>query len=128
MKTLLTTTALLLAASVSQADIIKCSFTEPFINTVYSTTQSTLTISGFDIQKQVIKNVSFQIKGPGSFDLIDNKGKVLQKLTLNFAGSDGMSDNVYPYEVQDFSMHSYANGGYGGCSSNFLKTKNSDNN
>lgn len=124
MNKLFATAALMLFANVSHADIIKCSFTEPFISSTYSTTQSTLTyIDHGDIEaKRVIKNVSFQIKGPGAFELVDSKGTVLQKLTLNNNGSDGMSENVYPYEVQDLGMYG-ANNGIGGCSSNYLKTE-----
>lgn len=109
----------------AQADIIKCSFTEPFINTEYSTTQSTLTIINGPLEEtEVIKNVSFQIKSAGEFELVSKEGKVLQRLFLNFKGSDGMSDNIYPYDVQDYkwtgdSKHAL----YGGCSSNYLKTK-----
>lgn len=117
--------AMTLISFSAQADIIKCSFTEPFITTEYSTTQSTLTIrhDGTD-EKKVIKNVSFQIKAAGDFELVSKDGKILQKLFLNFKGSDGMSDNIYPYDVQDYTwtgnnQHAL----YGGCSSNFLKTK-----
>lgn len=122
MNKLFTTAALMLFANVSHADIIKCAFTEPFITTTYSTTQSTLKIENIGESTKVVKNVSFQIKGPGSFELVDSKGHVLQKLTLNNNGSDGMSDNVYPYEVQDLTMAG-ANNGIGGCSSNYLKVE-----
>ena len=94
-------TSALLFASISQADIIKCSFTEPFISSTYSTTQSTLTYVGFDLNK-VIKNVSFQIKSAGVFELVSH-GKVIQTLTLNHQGSNGMSDTIYPFEVKDQS-------------------------
>src|SRR4051812_5661138 len=94
-------TAIFLTAIQSQADIISCSFTEPFFNTTYSMAQQSLTITGFDESgPQVIKNVSFQIKGPAQFELVAKDGKILQKLDLNFKGSNGMSDHEYPYDVQ----------------------------
>lgn len=109
----------------AKADIIKCSFTEPFITTIYSMSQSTLTIQDPVLKKaKVLKDVSFQIKEAGKFELVAKDGKILQKLDLNNKGSDGMSENIYPYEVQDFTW-----GGdqshtlWGGCSSNSLKTK-----
>ncbi len=114
-------TSALLFASISQADIIKCSFTEPFISSTYSTTQSTLTYVGFDLNK-VIKNVSFQIKSAGVFELVSH-GKVIQTLTLNHQGSNGMSDTIYPFEVKDQSGIMNANVGFGGCVSNQLKSK-----
>lgn len=56
-------------------------------------TQSTLTYrEDVEGKVQVIKNVSFQIKAPGIFELVAQDGKVLQTLTLNSKGSDGMSE------------------------------------
>lgn len=111
----------LLATTAAHADIINCVFTEPFVNSSYSMTQSTLTYTNFESGKTVIKNVSFQIKSAGVFELVDKSGQVLQTLNLNGQGSDGMSDRSYPYDVKDTSMNKNANNGYGGCSSNQLK-------
>lgn len=113
-------TSLLLLSSVSQADIIKCTFTEPFIDTTYSMTQSTL-VYEYEGKISVVKNVSFQIKSAGVFELRSKEGKVLQTLTLNHKGSSGVTDTVYPYEVKDYSPIMTANNGYGGCVSNYLK-------
>ena len=121
MKTILAA-SLLLIANVSQADVIKCMFTEPFVDSVYSMTQSTLTYTGLGIEKTVVKNVSFQIKGAGSFELVAKDGTVLQVLTLNNDGSDGMSDVVYPFQVKDNNEIVAANAGHGGCTSNSLKS------
>jgi hypothetical protein len=109
----------------SHADIIKCSFTEPFVDSTYSMAQQSLTYRtpGADgkMQVKVIKNVSFQIKDAGKFEIVAKDGKVIQSLELNNKGSDGMSNIVFPYEVKDNSMITGANGGWGGCSSNQLK-------
>jgi uncharacterized membrane protein len=109
----------LLFAAASQADIIKCNFTEPFVNSTYSMTQSTLSYVNADGKKQVVKNVSFQIKSPSLFELVSKDGKVLQTLNLNNQGSDGMSDRLYPYDAKDNSLITHQ--GYGGCESNYLK-------
>ena len=83
-------------------------------------TQSTLTYEYADGPKLIQNNVSFQIKGAGQFELLSADKEVLQVLSLTGAGSDGMSDRVYPYEVQDIQMGlQSANGGVGGCTSNF---------
>lgn len=119
-KTIVATTLLL--ASISQADIIKCSFTEPFVNTTYSTSKSELTYTGAYMKKFSIKNVSFQIKSAGIFELVAKDGKVLQTLTLNNQGSNGMSDTIYPFEVKDNTTILTANLGFGGCTSNHLKS------
>lgn len=111
--------------SAARADIITCVFTEPYITSTYSMTQSTLTYENFDGSgKSVIKNVSFQIKSAGVFELIDKSGKVLQTLNLNGEGSDGASDRNYPYEVNDYTMDNSASSGNGGCTSNQLKATN----
>ena len=111
--------ASLLLTSISQADVIRCNFTEPFVNSVYSMTQSTLSYESAEGEKQTIKNVSFQIKGAGVFELVAKNGTVLQTLKLNYKGSDGMSDRLYPYHAKDNSLITHQ--GYGGCSSNYLK-------
>ncbi len=104
----------------AKADIIKCSFTEPFYSTQYSMVQQSLTIERANGSTQVIRNVSFQIMGPGRFELWDRSRRVLMEMNLNYNGSDGMSDFSYPYSavstrtVSGFSDH------YGGCTSNFL--------
>lgn len=108
----------------AQADIIKCYFTEPFIATSYSMTQSTLTETDLVTKaKSVTKNVSFQIKGAGLFELVSKEGKVLQTLNLNNNGSDGMSDLTYPY---DATYNAFKIGDFeliGGCTSNYLHAK-----
>lgn len=112
----------LMLASISRADIIQCLFTELFIKSIYSTGQSTLTYeedaNGNINKKNVIKNVSLQIKSAGQFELVSKEGKVLQTLTLNNKGSDGMSDTIYPYDALD-NFHNK----FGGCESNYLKVQ-----
>lgn len=105
-----------LFSSLACADIIKCYFTEPFIQTTYSMAQQTLSLYRMDEQTEIIKNVSFQIKEAGKFEIVAKDGEILQELTLNHNGSDGMSENVYPYEVKWGVF-------FGGCSSNYLKIK-----
>ena len=102
-----------------QADIIKCSFTEPFITTVYSTNTSTLTvIYDAERRRETLNNISFQIMKPATFELWDAKRRVVQRLDLSFRGSDGMSDRVYPYEA-----HWLTKNLHGGCTSNHLRVR-----
>lgn len=122
MKSLLA--AALLATSVTaQADIINCSFTEPFFSLQYSTNTSELarTEYDYDTDKMVTKktkNVSFQIKGPGKFQLLAADKTPIMNLDLNSKGSDGMSDRTYPYDAE---LLTEGNSMWGGCESNFLK-------
>ncbi|MCM2282625.1 MAG: hypothetical protein NDI61_12350 [Bdellovibrionaceae bacterium] len=130
---ILSFSAVMMVGQVASADIIKCVFTEPFVNTTYSMARQTLEISSFDEDAplRVIKNVSFQIVGSNQFELRSVEGTVLQKLMLNFSGSDGMSDARYPYDAIDQSIQVLENGKagaplYGGCTSNFLSVRNAD--
>jgi hypothetical protein len=108
--------ALAWPAGSSRADVIRCVFTEPFITTVYNTNQSTLTIF-HDVEKREDAPVflSFQIIKPGVFELWDSKNQVIQRLELSFQGSDGMSDQLYPYDVEWLPLKLR-----GGCTSNHL--------
>lgn len=101
----------------AQADIIKCFFTEPFITTTYSMVQQKLTwVDNVTGRSKTLRNISFQIKGPGEFELMDADRNVIQSMVLDFRGSDGMSDLVYPYGVywKTKDLH-------GACESNFLQ-------
>lgn len=113
--------ALLTFSIHAQADLIQCDFTEPFIQTTYSMAQQKLTVRVFgESSPQMISNVSFQIKSPGEFEIVSAEGRVLQKLSLNYKGSNGMSDTTYPYDVQ-YTFQDKASPLFGGCTSNFLK-------
>ena len=117
----------LLVSTMAHAEVIKCVFTEPFIDTTYDTAKSTLTTNG-EGTVNVRKNISFQIVSAGVFQLVDKDGKVIQTLSLNNNGSDGMSDAIYPYEVKDARLgDSAANLGLGGCSSTLLPTTQGEN-
>lgn len=100
----------------AQADIIKCMFTEPFVNMTYSMTQSRMVLVTPE-GTETVDNVSFQILGPASFELRDANNAPLITLNLDNLGSDGMSDAVYPYSAVWASPQGTLNGG---CSSNLL--------
>jgi uncharacterized membrane protein len=120
MKLLILTNLMFLLGSQAQADIFRCSFTEPFYSVTYSTTTRELEISGPE-NGQNLSNVSFQIRGRGSFELLSRTNQRLMTLNLNFQGSDGMSDFTYPY-VGKIVSRSIANQILtGGCESNFLR-------
>ncbi len=118
--------ALILALTTSSqalADVITCHFTEPFISTTYTLNDQSLTITTLgENAPAVIKDVSFQILGPGQFELTSKEGKTLQKLDLNFKGNNGMSDDIYPYEAR---YEATGRTLYGGCQSLLLKMKRS---
>ncbi|MEK6628170.1 MAG: hypothetical protein AABY53_06055 [Bdellovibrionota bacterium] len=125
-KTILATLVTFLSFSV-QADVINC-FSES-IRSTYSMSQLTLTYLNMQAAKgekkefAVFKNVSFQIRSPGVFELVSKEKKVLQTLSLNNQGSDGRSDMVYPYNLNDTSGVMFESVNQGGCTSNYFKAK-----
>lgn len=119
MKTII---AFVLAAApvFASADTITCTFTEPFVSSSYNTETATLDYKDYQGVIAVIENVSFNIIGAGTFELVKD-GQAIQHLELNYQGSNGMSDHVYPYDVKD--NHVATHQGWGGCESDTLKAK-----
>lgn len=118
---ILTVIVSLLVAAQSEAEFIKCFFTEPFVESFYDLDTSILIYRNLDSSSDTYKNVAFHIQGPGDFLLKTEEGQVLQELKLNFNGSDGMSDDIYPYDVRDYTK--LTRPGFGGCESSRLKRK-----
>jgi uncharacterized membrane protein len=91
----------LLLSDVVSADIIKCSYTEPFMTTSYDTSLKRMTVT-YDVEKRrkIFDRVSMRELKPGVFELRNTNGQVLQRVERTCRGSDGMSDRLYPYEAQ----------------------------
>lgn len=111
---------ILTLAHISHADIIKCTYAEPFANLEYSTTQNKLKIvapstTGTGTKTTTHSNVYFQILGAGHF-IIQKNGSTILDLKITNNGSDGMSGLTYPYSATWVSNNNYI----GGCTSNFL--------
>lgn len=109
------------------ADVINC-FSES-IRSTYSMSQQTLTYINMQAAKgekkeiAIFRNVSFQVRSAGIFELVSKEKKILQTLNLNSQGSDGRTDDVYPYDMNDTSGTSFESINRGGCTSNYLKAK-----
>lgn len=105
----------LLVSSASHADIIRCSFTEPFVTTSYDILKKRMTRIDISEDKPVVLNdVTLSVVSTGVIELRQN-GKLIQTLTLTGKGRDGMSDLPHLYEVKDNLMGG-SNMGNGGCS------------
>lgn len=112
MRYLVLSGGLLLPGSV-RADIVKCSFTEPFMTTSYDTSSQRMTVS-HDVEKRrtIFDRISMREVKPGVFEFRNGKGEVLQRLERSCRGSDGMSDRVYPFEAEWIAQKLH-----GGCTS-----------
>jgi uncharacterized membrane protein len=109
----LTLLGCLLLPGFVNADVIKCSFTEPFITTSYDTASKRLTVT-HDVEKrqEIHDRISKRQLSRRAFELRSADGQVLQRVERTCKGSDGMSDRVYPYSAQWIPLKLY-----GGCTS-----------
>jgi|GEM_PF-1444431 len=114
-------------SSVVKADVFHCTFTEPFVTVTYSMAQQTLTFdeAGQPLKK-VLNGVSFQIQSAGKFALVNSQKQTVMTLNLSNQGSDGMSDDVYPFETTWSKSEDGKAQQFGGCESNLLKRKHQD--
>ncbi len=110
-------------SSVSLAENIKCTFTEPFLTTTYNSETGKITIENPDHGKATVPvKVEFTQNGT----LILSSAKISQTLEifLIVEGSDGMSDFVYPFEGVINGYDGGVDGKlFGGCESDKLKKK-----
>lgn len=127
MQRLLVLAAILMAGVSAKAETFVCSFTEPFYTLTYDTSTQILQIK--DDAEGTIKyekDISFTVLDAGKFELRRPMGSTLVTLTLNFQGSDGMSNQVFPYEATTVAIGG-ANNGIGGCTSSALPATEGEN-
>ncbi len=87
-----------LTGGLVQAESFECGYTEPFLTTKYDPASLELSIvDEVMMAARVISGVTLTTTGPDEFALVAEDGSVLQTMKLDFAGSDGMSEMVYPY-------------------------------
>ncbi len=99
-----------------KADVITCSFTEPFMTTSYDSSSKRMTVT-YDVQKRrtVLDRLSMQEAARGVFEFRNANGQLVLRLKRTCRGSDGMSDRTYPYEGELIAEKLY-----GGCASTGL--------
>jgi hypothetical protein len=112
MKALLLT-LVLLSSSVVHANTFTCIFGDSDFKVTYSIALMRMTVDGPNGRDQDLRNVSFQIRREGRFEL-QNDGLVTVMLKLNNAGSDGVSEYIYPYDAMWGDLR-------GGCESDYLR-------
>ena len=113
------------SAAPAQGKIISCLFTEPFIGTVYYSRTRTLTVT-YDVDKrrEKLSNISISAAGGETFELRNTNKVTIQRLERSYAGTDGMSDRVFPYEVTwTPGRRSLPATLFGGCESDTEKAK-----
>jgi hypothetical protein len=108
---------------VAQADIIRCTFTEPFLTYTYSMAQQKLTVQDHGTGRTTsYSNTAFQILAAGRF-VVGDVARPRLVLLLNNRGSDGMSDLIYPYTGIAKQYSGDRRDLNGGCRSNYLRPR-----
>lgn len=125
------------------AETLECSFTEPFFSLSYDSRTQVLkrtepdweNDAGKVVTRVVARNVRVvplsnvktnELTSFTRFALIGRDGTVHLRLTLNYQGSDGMSDITFPYDAVIPNSRTSANNGVGGCESGTLAAINPD--
>lgn len=116
----------------AQAEVLVCSFTEPFFTITYNADTKEVTYTGVDMYDELNDDFMVltlatqaqfvavpQVSADGTqyvyptqgseFKLLDDNGDLIVTLHLSYQGSDGMSDFLYPFDA----VHS--TGHIGGC-------------
>ena len=84
------------APAVARAETLTCTYTEPFVNTVYQTGSRRLTLTRA-VEKEVHRfHVSARVRD-GHIELVNRPQALRQTMVRDGKGSDGMSDTVFPW-------------------------------
>ncbi len=119
MKAWLATIGLLALAGEAQAGTLSCSFTEPFFSITWDSRTGKVVETSADVfdpdTGQPVPTVLAEhakLRAPDPNDgfslVLENGSEVILKLRLSGQGSDGMSDNIFPFEA-------WRGGRDGGC-------------
>ncbi len=121
-KIILAATVSLFSVSSFALDTLTCGFTEPFITVQYDANTKVVTKTGVEnyneasgefLKLVISENAEIRLVDPnmaGAFNLVDvATGTVLISMKLNGNGTDGMSDQLYPFSAVYQNI-------YGGCS------------
>lgn len=100
-----------LAVGPAEAGTMRCSFTEPFYSIVFESESGKVTVispdvtdpeTGKPVPEVLARNAKLERADPPgdglTFRLV-NGGDTILELKLTGKGSDGMSDNLYPFEA-----------------------------
>lgn len=112
----------------AQAEIFNCGFTEPFYTITYDTETKVLNVTNDVVpeESEVINDVRFAVT-KGTFAMkLSKDGQDLMIITLTGDATDGMSNNIYPFDAQYLGM-SGPNNGNGGCSTTLWPVIQGDN-
>lgn len=106
-------------SSTAQADLVMCHFTEPYITIVHDTARATVVEStGLSGERNVYTDVGLELVGVNTLKL--RWGAWRMDLTVDYQGSDLMSDFVYPISARHGRVDQAEPNRHGGCTSKQL--------
>lgn len=91
-------TAILAGSTAARAEIIKCIYTEPFVNTIFDSHGKKIAMTRAEEKGAQSFRVSVRKTG-GHIELTNRPMAFRQTMDKDGRGSDGMSDTVYPYSA-----------------------------
>jgi hypothetical protein len=110
MKSWVAATGLCLLAGGAQAGVLHCSFTEPFFNITYDSATGKVILVSADVFDENGKPIPEVIAEKAKLEYSDpagdrtklalkNGNETILRLELTGQGSDGMSDNMFPFQA-----------------------------
>lgn len=121
--TALTASSFARASVTDPHESLYCTFTEPFISITWTGSTQTLTMTSpedwneatgqfepKDLGRGEFVRVGDPYAFPPSYELRNDQGTPILKLSLNSQGSDGMSDRTYPISAEYLGLALH-----GGC-------------
>lgn len=98
---------------IARADVIECTFTEPYFAVVYDTALASVETRGLSIETEHFTGVGLTLTGVNTFSLSwDDRRMDLQ---VDYQGSDQMSDQVFPISARLGRADQDTVGPNGGC-------------
>jgi uncharacterized membrane protein len=91
-------TLICVGSTAARTEIIKCIYTEPFVNTIFDSHVRTIALTRAEAKGAQSFGVSVR-KAGGHIELTNRRRGFRQTMEKDGKGSDGMSDTVYPYSA-----------------------------
>ncbi len=95
---LIAATAAFLYPTLAQADVVKCVYTEPFVDTAFDPVSKRITVTRVGERGAQTFRVSVRKIGD-NLELANRQRAFRQTMVKDGMGSDGMSDTVFPYSA-----------------------------
>lgn len=104
---------LLAPPTIARADVIECTFTEPYTAVVHDTVLASVEMRGLGIESRRSTGVGLTLTGVNAFSLTWDDQRL--DLHVDYQGSDQMSDQVFPISARLGRADEETGTRHGGC-------------